>query len=413
MKNIPITVVALFLFHTATAQISNALINKAIDTFNYSIVKYITSDSKHKDFEKNYKASNQGEDIENRILNAIKDSVLNLEEGKNVSKEINEFKKQNHSFQTKEELIKYLTYEVFVDGKNQYCSHFFLTRSTENSKPNSDLQKNLDKIKAEILAISEPETVKVPLLKNATNAERIRKEKDTVNFSNRNYEIRNSSSGIFKWLWLLPLFCFFGLSAYVNEKFKKIKAKDKGNYIQYEKWIEQAKDELRERINAAKPLSSAQNLSGNNQHQDIIELTERISILELKLQNYNKEAPISIKPEMNTGNKSENQNTKLYFPVPDRNGFFNNSQGRAESSSVSAYEFSIDLNNPNKAAFKIIDKPDVIQNAINSPDNYLIPVCKMNIQPTPGKKIRKIVPGVAELQGNNWSIIEKSLIEFE
>lgn len=103
---------------------------------------------------------------------------------------------------------------------------------------------------------------------------------------------------------------------------------------------------------------------------------------------------------------------RIFMPLPDRNkGGFRKMQGKDKPASTSTYVLEIDPEQPNKAHFYLLENQQVEQLALNFSDSYLQPCIAKGIFAI-NKKINRIAPGIAELQGDYWVIIEKAQIEY-
>lgn len=397
MNRITTTLISLlFILPVVNGQISDELKRAAIDTLNYGIVNYITSDVTHNDFEKNYKINDSIKDKGVRIFKSITGNVSNGLEAQKISPEINKLKNKGFILRDADQLAAYLTFDIFTDGQNKYFYDFYTSRCDSTGTPSKVLKINLDKISSNIKYL-------VNKYENFSLTENSNTNTTVQNSESQSTQREGNDPGIFKWLWLLPFIALLVLATIYHGRLQVLSAH-----------IKRLKEEREVKPEAPRSYRE------ENYDAALKTIKEKLIDFERKIEELKTQKPQVVQNAITTTTEDRKetaiphrQPTRLFFPVPDKEGFFRSSQGLADMSSVSAYEFIINAQNSQQANFRLIETPDVIQNALNSPDSYLLPVCKMNIQPGPGKKIRKIQPGVAELNGSNWIVIEKAYIEFE
>lgn len=106
-------------------------------------------------------------------------------------------------------------------------------------------------------------------------------------------------------------------------------------------------------------------------------------------------------------------NRVFYISIPTAEGFFNNSQRKdSPTPRISMYKF--ELIGTNRATFSFECDEIAMRDALKSPFKYVDPVCEAENEIfNTSSKIKTIQPGLAVLQGDNWTVENKATIRYE
>ena len=105
--------------------------------------------------------------------------------------------------------------------------------------------------------------------------------------------------------------------------------------------------------------------------------------------------------------------TEFYLSTPQTDGSFNDGNKTATYIPTSSmYKFSL-LSNE-KAKFEFVNDTSSLQDALNYPDTYLLPVCKsVNARNIQSCKITTTEHGIAELRDGKWKVSKKAVIRYD
>lgn len=155
--------------------------------------------------------------------------------------------------------------------------------------------------------------------------------------------------------------------------------------------------------------------SSSNANSTALEI--RINMLEQTLNQFTRQNSNIILPK-ETASLSVPQPSetivrkRIFMPLPDRNkNGFRKLQGKDTPAGTSVYVLEIDPAKPALAAFNLMETQQVEELAINFSDSYL-QACATKGTFALNKKIKRIKPGIVELQGDYWLITEKAQIEY-
>jgi hypothetical protein len=145
-------------------------------------------------------------------------------------------------------------------------------------------------------------------------------------------------------------------------------------------------------------------------------LTARLKLIETKqpaAAEKKKETTVVLQPFVVSTSAGTVAQKKLFFPVPDKKtGHFRAVLGKDSISGYTVYQFAIDAKDVKKAAFSLIRTPQVEAAVLNFPESYLLHACDTEGTPGINKKIETITAGVAQLDGDYWTIQKKALIRY-
>jgi hypothetical protein len=104
----------------------------------------------------------------------------------------------------------------------------------------------------------------------------------------------------------------------------------------------------------------------------------------------------------------------FYFPIPDKNGTFRDSNNTAFNAARHMYQFTISNEQGTKARFKFINHDLTTKDALANPQLYLRPVCTYdNAISAQSKQIITVEEGWAEKKEDIWTVTQKALIHFD
>lgn len=103
----------------------------------------------------------------------------------------------------------------------------------------------------------------------------------------------------------------------------------------------------------------------------------------------------------------------FFLSTPNSDGSFNNSSANVTfKEGASIYKFQNIKDN--RAQFKVDERDASVKLALSYPDKNIDPVCDaLNAFDPRARKIFTVEPGVAELVGDRWRVINKARIRYE
>jgi hypothetical protein len=105
--------------------------------------------------------------------------------------------------------------------------------------------------------------------------------------------------------------------------------------------------------------------------------------------------------------------TRLYAQAPEREGYFMAAQLSTEASRLSLYLFLLS-NGSKHASVSIITDSQRVSAALNSPDQYLAPVCSYDQNPSHSfTRVINVQNGKFVLHEGKWKVHERIKIRFE
>ncbi len=351
--------------NTDTLQVDALLFTQAVDMVNYEVSRFALkrSDTGLVHFDN---AIGKGALSFAAISKAIPE---NFDKNLQLCNEINSIKKDSVTKNTRDAVIRFLLSDLFNDSTRFKASyHFYHSRlskavdSIDVMKMMTALQTNLSDT---ITAVAKRNEAK---MKPGTTP----KEDESNNLS---------------WLWGLLFAAALAawlIREYMHQQQIEKKKKEIGLLQENKKMLE--KQLATEQQEQKKPVQAPVN------QQPARTDAENIT-----------QPPVTTVPPAN------NQKTvpvKLYFPAPNRNGYFPVAAGGSTRRSTDAYLF--ELINDNEASFALMaEDPGVLESAISVPDSYVYPVNTIDANSTDWGKTKSISiekKGVAKKEGDKWMV---------
>jgi hypothetical protein len=124
---------------------------------------------------------------------------------------------------------------------------------------------------------------------------------------------------------------------------------------------------------------------------------------------YNAKTDMTIKES-----KTETVFGVFYMSTPNRDGSFSStSMSSTFKPTASMYVFTIKNKDGDEAEFGLINDKDTINDAVRSPDSYLLPVCDINgVLPHQAQSVETKTKGSVRKDGDIWKLVSKAVVEF-
>ena len=405
-------------------QVTKKSYEKAVDHLNYQSVYYYLScvsetDNVTKEFEKECKCEDDPSyDKINSSIPKIETSAISL------SGEIDRLKNKYNNKLNKDEVIKFLTIDVFnkSDKPTEQLRKFKTKLDPEKGDCGKYEEKVKEKVEDALIEDTEeatPGKIKQPdstinSIKNEIAAldGKIKQLDSTIN------SIKNKIAAPDEEIKKLKpsdedkpnnLFSFLALSALLLSIIGLVLTFRRRNHY---KKLRDKFNNFGRRLKENDNRNISNTAKTNKLHNEIRDLESKVDDLNNQIQGL-KESP---QKETNhfswqIGEQANSKNETFFLPNPNEDGSFN------ESSALSVYKdgksfYKFERTGNNNAEFQIDERS--IKRALNAPDRTIHPVCdaKNAFNPT-ARTITTIEMGKAELQNGKWTLISKAVIKYE
>jgi len=405
--------------------ISPETIGKAIDKLNCLATENSVTESK-KGWNCNCE-SNPSYDVIKLAIPADLSTTLAL------SDEINNIKNQPIPSATKNELIKYLSEDVFTK-RSQYSKlfSFATSRAATTNEAFKEWKKNLKSEINTIVSSATPEqkqphteTVQQPPVQDKPV---VKKTLPTSEDPTDTYQPKDetiSNKGIFTFeidvvaIVLMILLGIAILKLIGNDSQSSSDDRKKGIPLSLKEYVEK-------KINDA-TFSSRGNVSSGYSSNEISRLKDEIYKLTKEIESINEKIyaekiPFEvIQPKYEDPNpetrkptlENKTSNEAIYLSTPNNEGSFNDSSSSTSyREGASIYKFI--KSSTNEASFQIDDRELSIKMAMQFPEKNILPVCDSeNEYESKYSKVRTIEPGKVSLEGGKWNVKRKAKIRYE
>lgn len=398
-QKIALLFTALLLFGFAQAQVSKDSYEKAVDFLNCKTVELTLSKENIQQYQQqcNCNATDFAQ------INKFLTSVGKLDATIALSNEVESLKKSFKEIWKKEDVVTFLSENIFTDKKFQKIVAFADKRK---GKPEFDSYKSNLKID---LANTLIESVSQETVTSTNTSVQEPNFEERILILEKNQKTQKDSKGILGGLadYLILFSVLLGVLALILSL-----RKQNGNDSEVSNEI---KNYVRKKIEDANWSRSTP--SNNNSSVELRDANNRIRDLESQIEK--------IKTQLNTSNPVSSfttqtkqptyQETKqpevitqtFFLSTPNADGSFNESSASSTyREGASIYRFTKIGNN--KAKFQIEEKDASAKLAIQYPDKNIDPVCDaVNAFNPKATRITTVEQGEAELQNGKW-IVEKN-----
>lgn len=396
---------------TVNAQkLSQETINKAIDKLNCLATENSVTESKMA-WKCDCNSSPNYDIIKNSIPADLSNTLA-------LSSEINQIKKQSVPSATKNDLIKFLTEDVFTK-KSQYAKLYSFALARSNREEFVDWKKKLETHISEVVSKS---TLKQKQLDNddidQSSPQKepvVEHEMNTIENESESIESKSFAfidKGIFAFeidvvaimLMIILVIVIVKLS---NGSFADAPIRSKRDIPEH------IRSYVKEKIESANFVNRG---SVNSVHS-----SNEISRLKEEIFHLNKE--IELLSQYVHAEKYKNQeeikkdhkiiNEAIYLSNPNNEGGFNDSSSSTSyKEGASIYRFV--KSSSNEASFQIDERESSIKMAMQFPEKNILPVCDSENEYEPRfTKVRTIEPGKVSLEGGKWKVKRKAKIRYE
>ena len=403
--------------------VSQETIGKAVDKLNCLATENSVTVSK-KEWKCNCE-SNPSYDVIKKAIPADLSTTLAL------SDEINQIKNQPIPSASKDELINYLSEDVFTK-QSQYSKLFSFATARGSNKAFKEWKKNLKFEINNIVSSATPEqkqppteTVQQPPVQAKPLPEQVTPAKEDVTESNETKDESVKTKQLFTFeIDVVSIILMIVLGIVI---IKLNNSNSTETPIQSKRDIpESIRNYVKDKINDA-TFSSRGNVSSGYSSNEISRLKDEIYKLTKEIESINQKIyaekiPFEvIQPkydEVNSEAKkiiSENKggNETIFLSTPSNEGSF------TDSSSSSVYREGASIykfikTNSNEATFQIDDRDSSIKMAMQFPEKNILPVCDSENEYEPKyNKVRTIELGKVSLEGGKWNVKRKAKIRYE
>jgi hypothetical protein len=423
-KLIQIAVLIVIAVSTVKAQkVSQETINKAVDKLNCLATENSVIESK-----KTWKcdcSSNPGYD---KIKGAIPNDLSNTSA---LSNEINQIKNQNVPASSKDELIKYLSEDVFTK-QSQFARLYSFASSRASNSSFKEWKRKLKSEISEIAAnttneekkpdeeiVQQPPVQEPPVVEQVVNtkeneAESVEGKIDPgVSKSVFTFEIDVVAIILMILLGIVIIKLSNSSSTTSPVQSKRDIPETIRNYVKEK--IESASFSNRGSINTGYSSNEISRLK-----DEIFQLRKEIESLNQKV--YAEKIPFEViqpkyeDPNSETRrptNENKTSNEAIYLSTPNNEGSFNDSSSSTSyREGASIYKFV--KSSSNEASFQIDDRESSIKMAMQFPEKNILPVCDSENEYEPKySKVKTIEPGKVSLEGGKWNVKRKAKIRYE
>lgn len=413
MKNILILIILqLSCFGLINAQsVTEESYQKAIDYLNCKSVELsLESDTANL---KIFKSKCNCDEIDLHDYSKITESINRKNDRTlDLSKEIDNLKKEYNSQKNKPDLIKYLTQNIFSTNtllknfKNKHSENFVLYIGDLKNKLNDILKDN------NLTA----QDIDSQVYNNSTLPQDIEIRIQKLEEGQENIGFLGTMGDYLILICIILLLIIF----YTKSYNKIIQGVIKSKRIK-----ELIIDSIENNIKSAATSFSIPTRNEVSK-DEIRDINNRIRDLEASIQNLTNKLSEGNQPpsigQSGSGNinisggntiiKDTEQNY-FYLSTPNTDGSFNESSASPNfKEGASIYRFT--KLNPNKAIFQIDDRESSIRLALQFPDKSIDPVCDATNAFNPKAiKIKTDQPGEVELQNGKWRVTKKSKIRYD
>jgi uncharacterized protein YdcH (DUF465 family) len=423
-KLIQIAVLIVIAVSTVKAQkVSQEIINKAVDKLNCLATENSVIESK-----KTWKcdcSSNPGYD---KIKGAIPNDLSNTLA---LSNEINQIKNQKVPAASKDELIKYLSEDVFTK-QSQFARLYSFASSRASNSAFKEWKRKLKSEISEIAAnatnkekkpdeeiVQEPPVQEPPVVEQVVNtsenkAESVEdKREPEVSKSVFTFEIDVVAIILMILLGIVIIKLSNSTPTASPVQSKRDIPDSIRNYVKEK--IESASFTNRGSINTGYSSNEISRLK-----DEIFQLKKEIESLNQKV--YAEKIPFEViqpkyeDPNSETRrptNENKTSNEAIYLSTPNNEGSFNDSSSSTSyREGASIYKFV--KSSSNEASFQIDDRESSIKMAMQFPEKNILPVCDSENEYEPKySKVKTIEPGKVSLEGGKWNVKRKAKIRYE
>jgi len=423
-KLIQIAVLIVVAVSTVKAQkVSQETINKAIDKLNCLATENSVIESK-----KTWKCDCSSNPAYDKIKGAIPNDLSNTSA---LSNEINQIKNQKVPASSKDELIKYLSEDIFTK-QSQFARLYSFATSRASNSAFKDWKRKLKSEISEIAAnttneenkpdeeiVQQPPVQEPPLVEQVVNtsenkAESVEDKRDPdVSKSVFTFEIDIIAIILMILVGIVIIKLSNSSTTTSPIQSKRDIPECIRNYV--EEKIESASFTNRGSINSGYSSNEISRLK-----DEIFQLRKEIESLNQRV--YAEKIPFEViqpkyeDPNSETKrptNETKTSNEAIYLSTPNNEGSFNDSSSSTSyREGASIYKFV--KSSSNEASFQIDDRESSIKMAMQFPEKNILPVCDSENEYEPKySKVKTIEPGKVSLEGGKWNVKRKAKIRYE
>jgi hypothetical protein len=428
-KLIQIAVLIVISTSTVNAQkVSQETIDRAIDKLNCLATENSVTESK-----KAWKcdcASNPNYDI---IKSAIPADLANTSA---LSSEINHIKNHSVPAATRDDLIKFLSEDVFTK-QPQYAKLYSFASARSSKEAFKEWKRKLKADISEIVSTatleqeqSENEVAQQPLVQKEQVVKQV---VDKEGYENKSDSVEGKSEAvagkdIFTFeidVVAIILMVLLGIMLVKLSNGKSFEEPIRSNRDIPDSIRRYVKDKIKEMESESfgnrGPMNSVYSLNEISRLKDeIFQLKREMEALSQKfdakkipfevIQTKDEDSNLETRKQL-VENKTSNE--AIYLSTPNIDGGFNDSSSSISyKEGASIYRFI--KSSTNEASFQIDDRESSIKMAMQFPEKNILPVCDSENEYEPKfTKVRTIEPGKVSLEGGKWNVKRKAKIRYE
>ncbi len=186
--------------------------------------------------------------------------------------------------------------------------------------------------------------------------------------------------------------------------------------LDYEDDLDQKYSRLDNRMDTSTPIKDYQSLvlKFNFLNDQLNAVIQEVQILKNRNQYKMSAEELFAQRTEHLETYTHNPSVQIYYAKPQANQNYLEPQALATEPSLDhIYKVEINLEDPDQAYLKIVDRREYHHKALKHPEEMLSHFCDYSHEPYNHTRILSIEPGLLEKKNQNWILLKKTRVTFE